>query len=149
MSAADFEVTGGGRVIYSVKVAARARTLHAAEWPVARIAKLLADEFGLPKPPSSTAVYGWVDPKFNEKRKQRERERLRGKSYTFSVVQNGHRSPEWKMARMRVLRGAGLSFNAVAKVMAVDFPGARTLTEDEVRHALLSDRAPKVLRWAA
>lgn len=140
MSVQPVEITRRGRVMYADHVADRARELHAAGFPKKRIAKIVADEFGLPAPPTANTITAWVDPELAERWKDanRIRKRHRLRSATLSVVQGAARSDDWKLERMRALREGGLSYRAVAAVMSLDFPDD-PVTEDQVRYALAVD----------
>jgi hypothetical protein len=93
---------------------------------------------------SRTTVGRWVKPsreaKFREdsERTHAQRAAERGKRPLGHYLARA----EYKFARMQALHGAGLSCNAIAKVMRFDF-GDRWLTEHKVRHALASGRYPK------
>lgn len=92
-------------------------------------------------------VRRWADPE--QARKHREDSRAR--SHRLRAAARGGRmgregqSAEFRDQRLRALRDAGLSMNAIAKVMTLDFPDT-PLTERQVRTALTSDRPPIAFR---
>lgn len=110
------------------------------------IQRLLAGE-GVDPVPSVNTIWTWCNPKKASLQAQRDlavarRWRLGHASFAWPGV----RGPEWKLARMRVLDGAGVSAAAIARVMAVDFPKDNRLTEAQVRRALHTGRPPRSTR---
>jgi hypothetical protein len=138
MSTPAFEISAGGRVMYAEPVAARARELFALDWPKKRIAEIVAREFGLPSVPTRNTVTAWVEPhkhaRWIAKAEGKRRDRIR--LCTVSVVQGADRSSEWKIERIHRLKAAGLSDNAIAAVMTLDFPRDGQLRGHQVYHAL-------------
>jgi hypothetical protein len=112
-----------------------ARTLREAGWSYRAIASLLTRRGS---PVADTTVAEWCDP---EKAARRRRRNLRRMAAANSQRNHGRlgagppRSMEFRDARMRSLRTAGLSMNAIAKVMTFDFPD-EPWTEREVRDLL-------------
>jgi hypothetical protein len=108
---------------YPAKMAARACELRIAGWTIPQIERLLVDEFG--SCPSETTIRKWTDPGFHERVTAAQRERRRRRE---SATHSG-RFPsnfttftdEFKWARVRSLRGLGVSYEAIARVMSFDF----------------------------
>lgn len=138
------EVSLRGRRLYSVTVQDRARELAAAGWPLRSIARTLADEFALDKPPRVNTINEWVNPGLLKRRRVQDRMRHRDhRRADFSYP--GRRSVEWKMGRIRALRDGGVVPSGIAAVMALDFPDDPLLTEYEVRQ-VIAGRVPLKLR---
>jgi hypothetical protein len=151
MSTAAFELSAGGRVIYAEPVAERARELFAADWPKKRIGEILAKEFGLPTVPTRNTVTAWVEPDKHARweHAQQQRRLTRIRCNTVSVVQGADRSLAWKLERMRQLSAAGLSANAIASVMNLDFPRDEPLGHRHVRTFLETGQPTGAMRRKA
>lgn len=118
---------------YNSAIVERARRLHAATWSIEGTRRQLAHEFELARPPAWVTVKEWVDPRYRE----RARARCRINQRQYSQRQGAkHRqpSPELRMGRLKALRAAGVSYNAIARVAGVWWGEA--LTEKQVRWAL-------------
>lgn len=120
---------------------ARVIELYDAGWRQADIERLLAGE-GTPVPSRNT-MWVWTHPEKARRQQQRDlavtrRWRLARASFGWPGV----RGPEWLLGRMSVLDDAGLSANAIAKVMHVDFPTLPELGDREIWDALRKDRLP-------
>jgi hypothetical protein len=84
----------------------------------------------------------WTHPRQAAKQAQRDRETSgRWRVERASFAWPGIRTETWKVARMATLRAAGVQFSAIARVMAIDFPGDERLTEDRVRYLLYRGHA--------
>jgi hypothetical protein len=132
---------------HSSATVAEAQRLHAAGWSVYGIAKLLrrrgtsVDE---------TTIAEWVDPALAERRRREQalRYRIRNARKTGGRLGAGPpRSPEFRLERIRSLDKAGVSAEAIAKVMTFDFPN-EPITGHMVRHALRAGEPPRVYRDA-
>ena len=113
-------------------------------WSLNEIRRYLA-EHGVVPTPSVSTIQCWTDPA--QERKQREHKRLRERkerAQASTFAWPGERSDEWKLARMRRLSGAGLSTTAIAKVMAIDFPGT-VLSEHQVWYMLKTGKVTRAI----
>lgn len=115
-------------VRYPAKVMARAVEHREAGWPCPKVCELLEREFGVR--PSDAQVWRWTNSRRVEALRQREYSR---RSRTTRPASEGYR-----LARMRELRDAGLSFRSGGVVAGVWWGEA--LGEDQVR-ARLKDAA--------
>jgi hypothetical protein len=96
---------------HSSAVVVRACELAEAGWNAAQIARRIPKEFtGVA--PAETTVRRWVDPDYAERQRTREQ-----------VGESKMRRWGWRrrLARVRALRGAGLTHASVAAVMHLDF----------------------------
>lgn len=134
------------RVRHMARTKARVIELDAAGWGPKDIQRLLAAEDVDPIP-TENAIWLWTNPEKAAVQAKRNVELARRwRLERASFAWPGVRGPEWKVARMRVLAGAGLKPAAIAAVMAVDFPKDERLSEDSVRRALESGRPPRSVR---
>ncbi|HEU4722006.1 MAG TPA: hypothetical protein VFS59_11640 [Gemmatimonadaceae bacterium] len=133
-------------VRHPVSMMVRAQELRDAGWATTRIGALLAREFGCPAPSVNT-IWCWVQPGARDRqtaaqRAQQRRDRAAAASFSFP----GRRSPQWKLGRLRALRGQGLSLAAIAGVMRLDF--GDELSTAAIREAVEQDKLPRVWRTA-
>lgn len=134
------ERTGGGMKKaegHTAKVAAEAVRLREAGWTIPQIRDVLAAR-GIDPPPCRTTIMRWTTPGFAERRQAKATVRKR-ELYEPSYRPAGRKSAVWRAGRMRALFEAGLSPNAVAKVMTFDFP-EHPVSGHQVRYALQRDR---------
>jgi intein-encoded DNA endonuclease-like protein len=127
-------------VSYPVPIMQRARTLREAGFTLREVAARVARETG--HTPSDMTVLRWTDQAWDEQEKASARARTAKRAGGRMVARS--QSPEYKMARVAALRERGLSYNAIAQVMELDF-GDRMRTST-VRDALEANTYPKGLR---
>lgn len=138
MSASGSVPTRGRR--HPIWAVTRARELSAAGWKDVDIVRLLHQENGITV--SKATVGRWV----RESRAASHQAAVDRWASIKASRRTGklgapHARPESKLVRMRVLREAGLSHEAVAKVMRVDF--GDELTRAQVENALKVGRYPE------
>lgn len=136
-------LTGRRRVEYPASMVAKARSLAEGGWRPAQIRRLLADEHE--RVPTLSTVIHWVDETEARKHRDAQRNIMRKAGAKGSLRLPQNRSSVWRMARMRALRDAGLSHQAVATVMSFDFPDF-PVTRREVERALDMGRPPRSWR---
>lgn len=123
-------------VTYPAAVMRRACELREAGWTLRQVAAMIAEETGAT--PTDMTVLRWTNEKWDEREKARARERRAAQASvraSFALT-----SPEFKLARMRAIHDRGVSCQAIAAVMALDF--GDDLTAGQVRHALAVGRYP-------
>lgn len=119
-------------VRHTTSMQARVLELHEAGWKPAGIERLLAKESpGVPTPTRQT-VWRWTHPEEAEARVAKRR----AAEAKYTGGWPGICSPEWKQQRMRAMRSAGLSYNAIATIMRLDFPRDAPMTEHQVRYLI-------------
>ncbi|HEY4452342.1 MAG TPA: hypothetical protein VGN13_12205 [Solirubrobacteraceae bacterium] len=103
---------------YTSKIIARASEHVAAGWTVARTIDLLESEFG--SRPHATTVRLWTDEKYAKRHRAANRARSRRRwRETHPLAPIQRTTGEWRLARMRQLRDAGLSHEAIGVVAGV------------------------------
>lgn len=131
------------RVQHPAKVMVRAQELRAADYGITAVQRILAGEG---HHVSYNTVRCWTEPEFRTRMLDQKNRAARAKRAAASSFQRlGQVGPEWLLARMRVLSGAGVSAAAIARVMAIDFPDLPNLTPRQVWDALNEGRLP--LSW--
>lgn len=133
-------------VRHTTAAVALATQLAAAGWRPSEIPAILSRELGI-KPPARSTVHYWLNDGYAEKRRRsgRARKRKHVAAHASGSMRSNHRTPEFRLTRMRALRTAGLSHAAIAKVMTLDFPDA-PLTRHQVAGALDDGRVPHTWR---
>lgn len=133
------------RVRHSSDHVAEAQRLFAGGWSRYQIAKLFRRR-GVSV--DENTISAWVDPERADRDRRRQAERARILAARRSGGRLGagpRRGPEFRQARMTSLRGLGMSYDAIAKVMSFDFPG-EPVREWQVKDALRSGTPPRVYR---
>lgn len=137
--------SGHGRR-YSMVVVARAKEHISAGWSAWRTCQLLEQEFGVR--PNVTTVRTWTDKQYarvfaakNRRSSQRAHERGVGRRPLTRTT------PAWRLARMRELRDAGLSFLAISQVARVWW--GEIVSDDTVRARLGGGERRRAYRRAA
>lgn len=124
-----------------------ARDLHAGGWKPTAIRRLLGEAGH--EQPSVYTIHQWTNPTYKERQLAQHRRRDAERTAAQSDFRwPNSRSTTWRLRRMETLRGLGLSYVAVAKVMSHDFPDA-PVTCHEVERALELQRPPQSWRVAA
>lgn len=132
------------RAPHSTATLRRVYELNEAGWTPTQMLLVLADE-GFDRP-SLTTIYLWLRPDYRERsRVANQRRSARRSASSGSFHWPARRSPEWKLARMRVLKDAGLSCEAVATVMTLDFPDT-PLTGNQVDGMFRLGTTPRSLK---
>jgi hypothetical protein len=128
---------------YPMRVITFARRLHEQNgWSAHRIRKVLGERG---YHPAHSTVIGWISE--DSRAARLERSRL----YRRRNGRGIHRGPkrielwEQRLARMREMRRAGLSFRAIAAMAKLDFDGL-DLTEDQVRYMLNGETRPRRIK---
>jgi hypothetical protein len=96
---------------HSIAVVNRAKELAEAGWTVAEITRRLPDEF-MGIEPAETTVRRWVDADYAERQRQSDR---------TGGVQTRRWGWHRRLARIRELREAGIGFDAITKLLHLDF----------------------------
>lgn len=119
---------------YATPMVNQARKLHKAGWTPWEIAKILKSEHG--SGPSYSTVKCWTDEEYATRRRDegRDKERRRWSQVRGAKLGQRNHSPDFKLERMVQLRTAGLTFGAIAGVMAFDWPDDPSLTVEQVRY---------------
>lgn len=130
--------------LHTSQAVVAARRLAAGGWGPTRIAQLLEQEGHPPVHPRTVAR--WLDParvdaRRVQQRHDRRRDRLKVSGGRLRVANT---SSEFRIARLQGLAAAGVSCNAIAKVMRFDGLEPE-LTESQVRQTLATGRYPKAL----
>jgi hypothetical protein len=131
---------------YSSRVVAQARSLSKAGWAPGDICNILHKETG--RRPVLETVKCWVDDDYAEKRRRafasqkRKERRARGVTWLPQCA-----NTDTKCYRMRVLRDAGLTHNAIAAVMRLDY--GVEISGAQVRYSFNTGSIPRCLREAA
>jgi hypothetical protein len=124
---------------YQAATLIRAQELHAAGWPIVKIADLLERELGAR--PCRDTILGWVDPAYAQRRdmrQQRYNTRRWAARWTFQL--GGERmSTEYRAAFARRLRDEGVPVESIARVCGVVFGG--DWTGDHVRKLIAGSEA--------
>jgi hypothetical protein len=119
------------------------RRLSEAGWGNAAIRRILADQ-GVDPIPTLKTIRMWIDPDYADQVRAETRQRMRQTSpMTFRWP--GPRSVEWRVRRIKVLADAGLTKEAIAKVMTHDFPDC-PLSRAQIDGILRQGRIPWALR---
>jgi hypothetical protein len=123
-------------VKHTVKTRTLVRDLYAGGWTPTEIRRMLERDNVQPLPTPMT-IYRWTHPEkaAQHSNQSTEIKRRKHQAAGFSLAYPFARSPLWLHHRMQVLAGAGVSANAIATVMNIDFPQL-TLTEHKVRRML-------------
>lgn len=122
---------------YSASVMVRARELHAGGFGCTVIPRLLFGEFGVT--PHHETILRWVRPEHQERRFVEVRT-IRARQRAANVAGFGGKrqlSAEWKLARLREMRAAGVSMRSIGAVAGVWWGDA--LSESQVRTRLGAD----------
>ena len=125
-----------------------ARRLHSGGWSPRRIADLLARQHDVRV--DAGTVTEWVDPVAAERRRSRQRQRMREQNARRTGGRLGagpQRSPEFRLARMKSLAAVGVSPENIARVMNFDFPDV-PVTRHVVIRALATNQPPPAYRRA-
>lgn len=128
---------------YDSGAVARTVELRAAGWDLGEIQDRLELERGVR--PSRETLAIWTNPTraaskaASVKRVNRRRWNAR---ITGRMPSTANLTSDFRLIRARALREAGLSANAVARVMTFDFPGS-PVTEQQVRYACDVGRWPE------
>lgn len=147
MSASPGAHTPPSAVRHQLGTLVRARELHAAGWSLSEIRRRLELE-GVTPPPAENTIWTWTRPKAAARLAEARNRRIRlARLGARTFAWPGVRGPEWRLEYMRRLRAAGLSYRAIAGVMALHFPD-RPLSEYAVRELLLADRARPVASYS-
>lgn len=126
------------QAVFSSAVMFRARELKEAGFFPAEIVEALRREGHVV---SRTTVKRWIDPKFDERARRSKREAARRSRArrTAGRLRGNYSTDEQKHARIVALREeAGLSVNAIAKVM--NFDGLGPLTGRQVEYLLKKEQ---------
>lgn len=130
---------------HSIAAVTRARALYEAGWTQVDIRRLLIRE-RLVDDVAPTTVTRWVNAEAQQtwEANIRDARAARAKRRGERPMGYPHARPEFKLARVRALRAAGMKMSDIAIVMSHDF---EPVTEAQIRHALRIGRWPKrVLR---
>lgn len=131
------------QVRHRASTKARVIELYEAGWTKPSEIIMHLERDGLPVPSRNT-LWAWTHPEKAAEQTQRDLEGARRwRLQQASFAWPGVRGPEWKLQRMRVLREAGLSLDAVAAVMSIDFP-VTPISRPTVAKALTLDLAPRI-----
>lgn len=134
-------------VRHKASAKARAIELRQAGWSLSEIRALLTRE-GVRPVPSPNTIWCWVNEKANARQNAHKRRADRARRLARSEFRwPGVRSTDWKLARMRRLKEAGMSCAAIAIVMSIDFPDT-PLSQWQVDGALREGTMPRSLKEA-
>ncbi len=130
---------GAPKPIYTAAAMNRARELAASDWKAPAIRRILEQEgYGHP---SVDTVRGWIDPVYAANCAARQTAVKRVKRAQTARFRLNGRTPEYRLAFMRVLRSQGVSCRAIGVTHGVVFGEA--LSEWQVRQAF-GGHDPKV-----
>lgn len=136
------------QVRHKVQTKVRANQLREAGWSLLQIQAILERE-GVRPVPSQNTIWTWVTAKAHTRQNTQKRLADRARRIAVSEFRwPGVRSPEWKLARMRRLREAGMSCAAIATVMTIDFPDT-PVTQSQVDYAVRLGGTPRSFKAAA
>lgn len=130
---------------HPIGVVLEARRLREGEWSPDEIARLFSQRGVLV---SARSVRRWTDPAVERADRLSDLRQSRAKAAARSGrLGRSDATPEFRLARMRALRGLGMSCGSIATVMNFDFGSG--LSEHQVRWALETGRYPKRAARAA
>jgi hypothetical protein len=131
---------------YPITAIVTARKLRAAGETLAEIAEFIGQQYGTQ--PSTNTISVWTNKKAAKTRhkynRSRQRNRAAGGGITGARLGRKEHSSEFRMARMRALRAAGLKDPQVARVMQFDY--GDPMTAHMVFHAFVTGVYPRSLR---
>lgn len=130
--------------IHTGRTKARVIELHQSGWKPAEIRDVLRREGYAPIPARNT-IWAWTNPEKADAGDRRRIRRYREQRVERASFQwPGVRTSLWKFGRMKALRGLGVSYADIARVMYLDF--GDDFTEAQIRKAFEADRYPTQAR---
>lgn len=136
------------RAPYPAALMHEVRRLYAAGWSPTQIRGLLIER-GEGRVPTTQTLLSWSRPGYHASqiRGNRARHRRTAAARLDGSLAPRSTTPDALLVRVRRLRAADLSYNAITKVVEIDF--GQRFTEAEIERMAANGRLPRRLRSAA